>query len=235
MATYWENSCSFGLRYVSWYKYLIVSLVFSHLGFWSGNLFLIAPFPDLCLLVPFDVLTLSDSRKRKSRSHGIRKKGNDKRKRCAALKLNISLNDLAVKLRIHGRHPMLSYLSSLPVAALRSLDTEANRFYDRNHQMYDAALLTRCYTQHALRPFIDSESNHIRSFIKIPFINKGIDFIDLPSIFQDKSVIQSIPTYFQNSEPPIICYKYNKPIRNTIFNFNKLVSDLDIHANTPKS
>ena len=52
---YWNflNSCSFGLRYVLWYKYLIVSLVFSHLGFWSGNLFLIAPFPDLCLLVPF--------------------------------------------------------------------------------------------------------------------------------------------------------------------------------------
>ena len=45
-----------GLRYVSWYKYLIVGLVFSHLGFWSGNLFLIAPFPDLCLLVPFSVV-----------------------------------------------------------------------------------------------------------------------------------------------------------------------------------
>ena len=57
MATYWENSCSFGLRYVSWYKYLIVTLVFSHLGFWSGNLFLIAPFPDLCLLVPFHFKT----------------------------------------------------------------------------------------------------------------------------------------------------------------------------------
>ena len=53
MATYWENSCSLGLQYVSWYKYLTVSLVFSHLGFWSGNLFLIAPFPDLCLLLPF--------------------------------------------------------------------------------------------------------------------------------------------------------------------------------------
>ena len=35
-----------------WYKYLIVSLVFSHLGFWSGTLSLVAPFPDLCLLVP---------------------------------------------------------------------------------------------------------------------------------------------------------------------------------------
>ena len=38
---------------LSWYKYLIVNLVFSHLGFWSGNLYLIAPFPDLCLLVSF--------------------------------------------------------------------------------------------------------------------------------------------------------------------------------------
>ena len=37
----------------SWYKYLIVILDFSHLGFWSGNLFLIAPFPDRCLFVPF--------------------------------------------------------------------------------------------------------------------------------------------------------------------------------------
>ena len=62
MATYWENSCSFGLRYVSWYKYLIVSLVFSHLGFWSGNLFLIAPFPDLCLLVPFSICFIFWSR-----------------------------------------------------------------------------------------------------------------------------------------------------------------------------
>ena len=37
----------------SWYKCLVVGLVFSHLGFWSGGLFLIAPFPDLCLLLLF--------------------------------------------------------------------------------------------------------------------------------------------------------------------------------------
>ena len=71
--------------------------------------------------------------------------------------------------------------------------------------------------------------------MKIPFINKGIEFIDLPSIFKDRSVISSIPTYFQNSEQPTICYKYNKPIRNTAFNFNKLVSELDIYANIPES
>ena len=66
MATYWENSCSFGLRCVSWCRCLIVGLVFSHLGFWSGNLFLVAPFPDLCLLVPFYIVKLRfDGVKRK--------------------------------------------------------------------------------------------------------------------------------------------------------------------------
>ena len=45
----------------SWYKYLIFSLVFSHLGFWSGSLFLIAPFPDLCLLVLFSIPHLGTS------------------------------------------------------------------------------------------------------------------------------------------------------------------------------
>ena len=77
--------------------------------------------------------------------------------------------------------------------------------------------------------------NHIRHFIKIPFINKRMDFIDLPSIFRDKSVHSFIPNYFKNYEVPIICYKYSKPIRGAIFNFNKLVSDLDIETCNPDS
>ena len=53
MATYWEISCSFGLRNVFLVSVPDCWLFFSHLCFWSGNLFLIVPFPDLCLLVPF--------------------------------------------------------------------------------------------------------------------------------------------------------------------------------------
>ena len=56
MATIEKIAAHSAYEMFSWYKYLIVGLVFSHLGFWSGNLFLIASFPDLCLLVPFYVL-----------------------------------------------------------------------------------------------------------------------------------------------------------------------------------
>ena len=48
-------------------------------------------------------------------------------------------------------------------------------------------------------------------------------------------MISSIPNYFNNSETSIICDKYNKPIRSTIFNFNKIVNDIDIDSNTHAS
>ena len=117
-------------------------------------------------------------RKRKSRSHGIRQKGNKKRKMRAVKRSNTSLKHLSQELKGNGRHSMLSILGSLPISVLRVLETEANKFYGRNHPLYDAALLPKCYTQHALRPFIDTITNHKRHFIKVPFINKVIEFID---------------------------------------------------------
>ena len=39
-----------------------------------------------------------------------------------------------------------------------------------------------------------------------------MEFIDLHSIFKDNLVSSSIPNYVNNSETPIICYKYNKSI-----------------------
>ena len=61
-----------------------------------------------------------------------------------------------------------------------------------------------------------------------------MEFNDLHSIFKDNLVISSIPNYLDNSETLIICYKYNKPTRSTIFNFNKIVTDIDIDSNTPE-
>ena len=110
----------------------------------------------------FDVFSLLEFRKRKSRSHCKRQKENGKRKICAAQKSNTSLNDLSTKLREHGRHVMLSFFSSLPIPVLCILDIEATMFYERHHQMY----------QHVLHPLIYSEINHKRHFIKTPFINK---------------------------------------------------------------
>ena len=181
----------------------------------------------------FDVFSVLECKKRKSRSHGKRKNDYIKRKICTEKHLNTSLKDLSIPLKNHGRHGLFSFLSSLTISVLRNLELEANKLYDRANKLYKAALLTRYYVQHFLSPYNNSEVNHKRHFIKFPFINKGMEFIDLHSILKDNLVISSIPNYFNNSETPIICYKYNKPIRSIIFNFNKIVTDIDIDSNTP--
>ena len=63
----------------------------------------------------FDVFSLLQIRKRKSKSHGLRKKGNDRRKKRAVKRSNTSLKDLSKELEDHGRHSMISFLSSLPI------------------------------------------------------------------------------------------------------------------------
>ena len=57
-------------------------------------------------------------------------------------------------------------------------------------------------------------------FIKLDFLNKGIDAVNLSSILRSKSVIETVPTYFKEKEPPIISYTYTNTIANKIFNFS---------------
>ena len=63
----------------------------------------------------FDVFSVLEIRKRKSRSHGIRKTGNGKRKKRTEKRSNTSLKDLSKVLENHGQHSMLPFLSSLPI------------------------------------------------------------------------------------------------------------------------
>ena len=41
---------------------------------------------------------------------------------------------------------MLSKLASRSISLLSKFDNEANKFYDRKHDLYEAALLIRCYS-----------------------------------------------------------------------------------------
>ena len=113
-------------------------LCFNDYIYHEGN---ISKMPD------FDVFSLLECPKRKIRSHGIRKTGNYKSKNRADKRANTTLNCLSKVLRDHGRHSTFSFLSSLPISVLRTLAKEAINFYDSTNELYEAALLTRCYTQ----------------------------------------------------------------------------------------
>ena len=64
-------------------------------------------------------------------------------------------------------------------------------------------------------------------FIKIKFVNQGLDLLNICNIFRDHRVTSKIPQYFEDLDPPLICYQYKNPIRNIIFNYNQVTYDYD--------
>ena len=87
---------------------------------------------------------------------GLVKKGNIKRK----ARVPISINDLHIILLQSSRHTMLSRLSALPLSSLRNIDDQADVIILRTDPFY----LVQSYTQHILRPHIDSLSDHVNHY-----------------------------------------------------------------------
>ena len=45
-------------------------------------------------------------------------------------------------------------------------------------------------------------------FIIIKFINQRLNLLNISNIFRDHRVTSKIPKYFENLDPPLICYQY---------------------------
>ena len=45
-------------------------------------------------------------------------------------------------------------------------------------------------------------------FIEIKFVNQGLDLLNIYNIFRDHRVAPNILRYFENLDPPLICYQY---------------------------
>jgi hypothetical protein len=165
--------------------------------------------------------SLFSKRLRNKRSHGKRKNGNLRRK----FKRLLSLNDCYTLLQNGGKHKLLSALCSLSVSSLTHIDKECKFILLQSDPLYECACIIESYTDYYLKPFIESAHNKTRNRIKIEFCNKGLDLIDLPKIFNDKNVRRLIPPYFRNTESPLICYKYSKPVRSIVFNYNAITTD----------
>ena len=74
--------------------------------------------------------------------------------------------------------------------------------------------------------------NAPKSFLKIPFHNKGIEMIKIPQILHSKHVKKSIPNFIQNQTPPLVSYSYTKTIAGKIFNFKQTIKELDFEIGT---
>ena len=178
-----------------------------------------------------DVMDIVSKTTRNKRSHGKRINRN---KRIHHRK-NITISDLLTIFKNNGRYNLLCTLGSIPATRLNSILEECNSISFASPK-YEVALIISAFCYHKLFPKIDKPENHKRYFLKLKYINKGIDLIDISSIFRNPSVQKLIsPENFDNTEPPIVSYIYKKPSRSFIFNYNTVSTDPNIEQNAPLS
>ena len=133
-----------------------------------------------------------------------------------------------------GVHKIKTTLFSISLPGLRELQSLAleSTNYDYESAEYRVTAIILDTVQYRLfRPVCsDLLSTDAKThFIKLDFINKGIDAVNLPSILRSKSVTETVPTYFKEKEQPIISYTYTKTIASKIFNFSSTLLDVDYH------
>ena len=74
----------------------------------------------------------------------------------------------------------------------------------------------------------DVPTENPKHFMKIKFLNKAVDAINLPALLRSTLVIETIPVYFRGKEPPIVSYEYTSTIASKIFNFAPALSNLNV-------
>ena len=64
-----------------------------------------------------------------------------------------------------------------------------------------------------------------RDFYHLRFRDKGLDFINISAILRNNAVMNKIPAYFNDKEPPVIGYKFNKSIVGNLLNYKDTLSE----------
>ena len=128
------------------------------------------------------------------------------------------------KIKTHLFSMSLPQLSSLQEIALESTNTD---FSSAEYRVTSIILDISHYR--LFKPVkSDVPAENPKYFMKIKFLHKGIDAINLPQLLRSQSVMDKIPAYFKDKEPPIISYQYTNTVANKLFNFSSTLSNLDI-------
>ena len=136
-------------------------------------------------------------------------------------------------------HILRTTLFGLPLNKLFLLVEKAKVDRKRGDVEFELmfSVLQSISKQRLYKPVQASGSDPVeRKFITIKFVNKGIDYLNISNILRNKKVMQQIPPYFKDNEPPIISYRYPKSIASKILNFNHVAKNFDgstFNANNP--
>ena len=81
------------------------------------------------------------------------------------------------------------------------------------------------------KPPVPKKAKSIPKYkLNIPFVNKALDFINLPQILRNSDVKANSPNLMDESDVPMVVYSLTQPIRSCVLNYKQFVSKLDLES-----
>ena len=159
---------------------------------------------------------------RAPRSHGKRPPKN--KRKYFSININETLANLYLTFKNNDMHKLYTSLRALPLVFFR----KALSFSSSNFPTNFISLLSAYTSQFKSTTNSKQEQNENRLYMVTKFINKGIEYLNLPKILHSKVLRDLIPSGCKFKEPPIVTYKYLKTIGQSIFNYRQTLSNITI-------
>ena len=138
-------------------------------------------------------------------------------------------NDHEEVLKIHKINTKLFSISFPQLHCLHELALESTNFdYSSAEYRVIAIILDNANFRLFRHVRSDVPAEKPKHFMKIKFLNKAVDAINLPALLRSTSVTNKIPVYFRDKEPPIVSYEYTSTVASKLFNFAPALSNLNV-------
>ena len=165
-----------------------------------------------------NIYSLFNKQPRRKRSHGKRHYNKRTPQPDATTSTLVDLVDMIEKPEgVHNINTKLFSISFPQLRSLQKLALESTNFDYSSAEYRVIAIILDIANYRLFRPVrSDVPAEKPKHFLKIKFLNKAVDAINLPALLRSTSVTDKIPVYFRDKEPPIVSYEYTSCHMNTL-------------------
>ena len=177
-----------------------------------------------------NIYSLFNKQPRRKRSDGRRHYNKRAPQPNVAMSTLVDLVDMTEKPEgVHKINTKLFSISFPQLRGLQELALESSNFNYSSAEYRVTAIILNIANHRLFRPVrSDVPAEKPKHFIKIKFLNKAVDAINLAALLRSTSIIDKIPVYFRDKEPPIVSYEHTSTVASKILNFAPALSNLNV-------
>ena len=158
-----------------------------------------------------NIYSLFNKHSTRKRSHGKRYYNKRAPQSDVTLSPLVDLVDMIEK--PEGAHKINTKLFSVSFPQLRCLQELALKSTNFDYSSAEYRVTAIILDTANYRPVrYDVPAEKPKHFMKIQFLNKAVDAINLPALLRSMSVTDKIPVYFRDKKPPTVSYEYTSAV-----------------------